>query len=245
MLSRYVWRHPSYPGRTIGAVRTFIDTGYKPELVMAWCQAKYVEHMKRRGVRHMHPYGAPVLPVRSKSVERGQGHHPIDLETGVATMKHRRHAPPARVWVESNPLKDVIYDSVFRDSRLPEGAERVNQWPADAVARGYTDWWFREFSNEIKTAYVTPGGKAQVKWKVRVGEAKKNEAWDCRVYALAAAMFNVWPKPLREGLVDVALREAERVGYETPFDAVVDDLRLDASRSRGYSSNNIFPIAGD
>ena len=119
---------------------------------------------------------------------------------------------PLTVSVESNQLKDAIYEAALRDGRALEGVERTNQWPVDRVAKGYTDAWFKEFANEVKTVKRSLRGALSTQWEIKHGLAKKNEAWDCRVYSLAAAMVEVWPQPIRDGMIRLAYREASREG---------------------------------
>ena len=80
------------------------------------------------------PFGARFLPVRSLSKESGD--HPINMRLGVNT-KEKRQLPPARVWIETSQIKDMVYESLMRDRRAPEGRERENMWPLDADLRGY------------------------------------------------------------------------------------------------------------
>ena len=101
-------------------------------------------------------------------------------------------------------LKDAQYASLMLDRRLPQGAEPANHWPADGPSRGYTPSYFRELSSEIRVEERTRAGRLVKRWELRKGAAGRNEAWDCRIYARAAALVLLWPKSLVDGLAALA-----------------------------------------
>ena len=238
-LTESVWRHPHFPGVAFGPWRGCIDSGHRPEIVRAWCAAKMQEAMRTTGAVRALPYGARMLPLRSKSRETGD--HPVDLRV---PADFKKKVWPLTVSVESNALKDAVYESALRDMRVPEGAERANQWPVDRVAKGYTDAWFKEFANEVKTIKRSPRGQITTQWEIKHGIAKANEAWDCRVYAMAAAMVEVWPQPIRDGMIRLALREAMREGSPATPDER-ERLTNAVASLDGYSSaGNVTPIGG-
>ena len=56
----------------------------------------------------------------------------------------------------------------------------------------------------------TPKGAHTSHWQVKAGQAKKNEAWDCRIYATGAAVVHcqsLGTVPLQVGLLRFALQE--------------------------------------
>ena len=239
-LTESVWRHPHFPGVAFGPWRGCIDTGHRPEIVKAWTAAKMQEAIRTTGAVSALPFGARMLPMKSKSRETGD--HPVDLRV---PANYRKQIWPLTVSVESNQLKDAMYESQLRDGQKPEGVERANHTPVDRVARGYTDSWFNEMANETKAQKRSPRGVITTYWEIKRGIAKKNEAWDCRVYAMAAAMVEIWPQPLRDGMIRLADREAsargiagERCGPRAPGCEAVRTLE-------GYSSPNVVHIGGD
>ena len=241
-----VWRHAGYDGARIPAQRVLIDSGYRPEIVRGWCEAKYGQQLHQHGSAAAvlpAPYGARILPLKSKSRETGE--HPVDL--GAGTKRPYRQMPrfPALVGLESNQIKDAIYESVLRDNRLPEGAPRSNHWPVDREAKGYTEAWFREFANEVKTIKRTPRGAITTQWTVKAGQGKANEAWDGRVYATGAAMLHVWPHSLQVGLIRLALADAGREGSAWSAEEA-DALRRHLAEAGGadYATggDNVTPL---
>ena len=77
---------------------------------------------------------------------------------------------------------------------------------------GYDAGYFREFANERRSVVRRPGGKISVQWEQVHGQGKKNEAWDCRVYNFAVALFLAGRQPLRDFMFRSALRHASRTG---------------------------------
>ena len=198
MINKTVWRHPHYPDTVMGPSRVLIDQGYRPEIVKSYCTSKAEDDERITQARTRTPYGVRVLPARSKSREIGE--HPVDLALGMKQPTKMKKQWPCTVWIESNMIKDAVYEWVLRDGRIPEGAQKSNVWPDDKQARGYTENWFKEFANEVQTKKRSNKGAVSVQWEVKHGIAKKNEAWDCRIYCTAAALVEIWPYPLREGI---------------------------------------------
>ena len=194
-----VWRHAGYEGSRIPAQRVLIDSGYRPEIVRGWCEAKYGQQLQQQGAVAAAPYGARILPLKSKPRETGE--HPVDL--GAGTKRPHRQVPrfPALVGLESNQIKDAVYESVLRDNRLPEGAPRSNHWPVDREAKGYTEAWFREFANEVKMTKRTPRGAITTQWAgqgrpgqgqrgVGLPDLRNRRCASARLAALVAGRFD-------------------------------------------------------
>ena len=115
----------------------------------------------------------------------------------------------------------------------------------DREAKGYTEAWFREFSNEVKMTKRTPRGAITTQWDVKAGQGKANEAWDCRIYATGAAMLNVWPHSLQVGLIRLALADAGRDNSAWSADEA-EALRKHLAEAGGAdyasSDDNVTPL---
>ena len=230
MIDESVWRHPAFPGRTFGAQQVFIDCHWRPEVVWPKCEEAYAQEARARKLDIVHPFTARILPCFGKSIERGS--HPLDLTDGNRNSPGKRMRYPARVKLNTTMLKGVIYDIQMRDQQQPEGAPKQMIWPTNLEATGYTEAYFREMSNEIRKTRYTTKGEWTVAWEVREERAKMNEAWDCRVYALAAAMMHANP---RVGLQEALLKRAISHGTQHPgrwTEEEMADMRrhLDISR---------------
>lgn len=127
----------------------------------------------------------------------------VNFRIGVSDPEKRRQVPTA-VWGEPSPIKDATYDSLMLDRRLPHSAEPANHWLADGPSSGYTPGYFKELSSEVRVEERTRAGRRAHRWDLRKCAAGRNEAWDYRVYARAAAMALVWPRPLVDGLAALA-----------------------------------------
>lgn len=238
------WRHAGWPGIVVPAQRVMIDAGYRPDMVREFCEARYRLQMQTTGALAVSPYGARILPSKSKSMESGD--HPVDLRAGMA-RPNGRTAPrfPALVSLESGQIKDMIYTSLLRDRRLPEGAPRANHWPTDREARGYTEAWYRQFTAERKTYHRTPRGEIKVQWETKFGTARQNHAWDARIYAAGAMLAHVWPHPPQSGLIRLALADAAQPN--SPWTAEeAEALRRHLAESGGgeYTggNDNVMPL---
>ena len=199
-ITRYVWRHPK-AGGAVGAQKALLDSRYEHEIVREWC-TKWAHAEARAGRVEQMPFFAPtILPWMSKSSETGET--TVNLKIGVSTPDKRRRVP-AVVWGEPGMLKDAQYDSLMLDRRLPQGAEPANHWPADGPSRGYTQAYFRELSSEVRVEERTRAGRMVKRWELRKGSAGRNEAWDARLLARAAALVLLWPRSLVDGLAALA-----------------------------------------
>ena len=197
----YVWRHPNAPGGVVGVQKALIDSRYEHEIVREWCTKWAHAEALAASLPRMPFFGATVLPWMSKSSETGET--TVNLRIGVSTPDKRRRVP-AVVWGEPGGLKDTQYESLMLDRRLPQGAEPANHWPADGPSRGYTPAYFRELSSEVRVEERTRAGRMVKRWDLRKGSAGRNEAWDARIYARAAALVLLWPKSLVDGLSQLA-----------------------------------------
>lgn len=224
LLGEARWRHPDFPGQTIRPARVFIDCNWQTELVRSWCNARMESDARASGVRYVGPYGAWILPSRGKTQDiRGEA---IDLRSGLQRPKGKAYILPAVVNIQVNAVKDMVWGSFMRDGRRPEGAARCNLFPTNAAANGYGDAWFREFANERRSVERTRKGTVTVQWQTVHGQGRKNEAWDCRIYATAAVLFLGYPLGLKDFLFRLALRHATRQGSTTPPGEVAELRRI-------------------
>ena len=238
LLEESVWRHEAFPGRRIGLHQVLVDSGGAfSTVVWPQCEKKYAQDVRDQRLEFRHPYGAVVLPSFGKNREIGQ--HMIDLSQGQRRPVRRY---PVQVGLHTNMLKDTIYDMALRDQRLPEGAPKQMIWPVDLEARGYTEAYFREYGNEVRQSKFTPKGGWRMQWDQRIGKAKMNEAWDCRVYAMGAAL--TWcalhgSMGLQVGLLRRALQQdtAQKARWT---EAELADLRkhLDILGASDYASGD-------
>jgi len=205
VVDNYAWEHPYGGGVMLPAERVVVDCGYRPEVVRAYCKGKYMEQLRQSGER-MVAFGGRILPIRSRSREAGE--HPVDMSTGIAKCKRSRFEDvPATLLINSNAIKDMYYTSLLRDRRMAEGVEKNNLWPVDGEARGYTAGYFAEMANERRYITRTKTGMIKTHWTVKSGKAKRNDAFDCRVYAMAAALFIVFPHTFQFGILERAVEE--------------------------------------
>ena len=239
LLTESAWRMPHYPDRTFQAWQVLIDCGWKPDLVRAWCSARYEEQRRRQGTRRVDPYGALVLPLKSQAMGEERYELPVSMKPP-QRQRGKRIMIPALVNVMSQQLKDMVHRGAYRDGKLPEGSPRASRWPDDPEAHGYTAQWFREFSNFKIEAVRNPRTKSVERHWVRKVEARPDEALDCRVYALAAAHVVTAGQPLQHGLLRIARREAVREGsrWSARDRRLLDDAvaELDGARGRNVVS---------
>ena len=136
-------------------------------------------------------------------------------------------------------VKDAIYEVLLRDRRLPEGAARQNMWPVDQAAKGYTESYYREMANEVRNLHRTPQGKIVTRWEAKAGQARVNHAWDCRVYALGAAVVHcqtLGAVGLQAGLLKRALSQESVEGRWTAEDLANMRRHLDILGANDYAS---------
>ena len=202
-LEKTVFRHPAGE-RPVGVMKGLIDTRWKPEIVRSWCEEQMREEAKRRRVSltRLGHFGATILPWVSKSVE-GTG-PTIDLRSGLNSPEKRKRAP-AVVSGSVSLIKDAMYESLQLDQRLKE--DPANRLPKDAEDRGYTEEWRKEMASELPVIVRTRSGHPKREWQSKKGQAK-NEAWDCRIYARAAAMMLAGRRSLPDLLRGMAARAA-------------------------------------
>ena len=134
-----------------------VDAGYRPDVVRHQLKERFAHEIRDSGIDIVAPYGARILPSRGKSIETGN--HLIDLSDGTNRKPRQRMQYPALVGLHTNMLKDAIYEVLLRDRRLPDAAPRQVMWPVDQDAKGYTQAYFREFSNEVRNLHRTPAGQ--------------------------------------------------------------------------------------
>ena len=101
------WRHAGYPDSRIPAQRVLIDSGYRPEIVREWCEAKYRHDLRAAQALTAAPYGARILPLKSKARETGE--HPIDLGAGTKRSPSAGAAVPSTrgAGIEPNQGRDL------------------------------------------------------------------------------------------------------------------------------------------
>ena len=245
LLDSNVWRHPAYSDSRIPVQRVLIDCAYRPDVVRIWCEEKYAHDVRNTGQAMLHPYGARVLPSRGKAQEVGE--HLVDLSDGRNRKVRQQPRFPAMVWLHTNMLKNTIYDIGLRDKRLPDGAPKQQMWPLNPEAHGYTEAWFREFANEVRMFHRTPKGTPTSHWQVKAGQGKKNEAWDCRVYATGAAVVHCQlfgPVSLQAGLLQMAIQDGtQNADRWTPDEMALLHRHLHVAGTEGYAEgSNVTPL---
>ena len=204
------WRQPLELGRAMGAWRMLIDARYRPEIVRAWCRDQYRRELEGTE-RRAEPFTARVLPLMSFGARTRTERYPVNLVLGAKKTPRRPISVPCVVWVSSEMVKDMVYEWKLADRRRA-GAESAHRWPHDGDARGYDPAYFREFANEVRRTRVSPRGERDVVWEKR-SPSVAVEAWDCRVYALAGAFVEAYPRPLDRHLLALhAAREARLRG---------------------------------
>ena len=204
---RLRWRLPGGAGED-GAVGALIDAGYASDLVRSWCRSWQEREAVARGVQEYGLWDAVVLPCKGRALS-WQG---AALDFGGPDKQRRQlraGQTPGQVLIDTGAVKEDQYDSLLRDRRLDVG-QRANLTPAAPLraALGYTDEWVREMTAEVKGTKRREGRRAEVQtvWTFRTGLVRKNHAWDCRIYARAAAMRYVLPVSLPDGLREMAQR---------------------------------------
>lgn len=144
-------------GSSIGVTTACIDSGgHYTTEVYEYCH-------KRMAAR--------IYPIK------GVGGDGIPLITTYST-KNRYGVPLFRLGVDSG--KDTIVSDLKQES---SDDLRYCSFPSDS-SKGYTKEYFRKLTAEMKVA-KTVNGRVKFQWVLRPGH-KRNEAFDCRNYALAA-----------------------------------------------------------
>ena len=87
-------------------------------------------------------------------------------------------------------------------------------WPHDGERLGYTPQYFKELANEVRRPHrPLRGGPVQLVWEPRSpSSAVRVEAWDARVYALAALYVQAFPGRLEDYLLRLHRDRAKRLG---------------------------------
>ena len=156
--------------------------------------------MLRRTGRKATPHGARVLPLKSYSGIELAG-YPVDLTVRKPPGKRRPRAP-CDVRVRSGALKEQIYEWKVADRRKPTGAAALHRTPDAGEGLGYTPEYFKEMANEVRVEKRNTKGERRVVWEPRTpSSALRVEAWDARVYALAALFVQSYPHPLDKHLL--------------------------------------------
>lgn len=144
-------------GSSIGVTTACIDSGgHYTTEVYEYCH-------KRMAAR--------IYPIK------GVGGDGIPLITTYST-KNRYGVPLFRLGVDSG--KDTIVSDLKQEN---SNDLRYCSFPSDP-SKGYTKEYFRKLTAEMKVA-KTVKGRVKFQWVLRPGH-KRNEAFDCRNYALAA-----------------------------------------------------------
>lgn len=144
-------------GSSIGVTTACIDSGgHYTTEVYEYCH-------KRMAAR--------IYPIK------GVGGDGIPLITTYST-KNRYGVPLFRLGVDSG--KDTIVSDLKQENSKDL---RYCSFPSDS-SKGYTKEYFRKLTAEMKVA-KTVNGRVKFQWVLRPGH-KRNEAFDCRNYALAA-----------------------------------------------------------
>ena len=239
-----VWRHPGFVGTRFPAQRVLIDlrlsAGDRARLVRSEIRpaAPQAGHWKPRALRCSHP----AAQIKGSRDWRAPGRPRRRDEA--ATPPSSTLPSAGRVGVESDQGCRV---RVCPAGRPPArgGAKRSNYFPKDREAKGYTEAWFREFTNEVKAVHRNSKGKISTQWEVKAGQGKANEAWDCRIYATGAAMLNAWPHSLQVGLIRLALADAARENSAWSGDDAAS-LRMHLAEAGGAdyaaSDDNVVPL---
>ena len=187
-----VWRRPG--GTRVRASRVLIDEGHRPELVRRWTATRYRDSAPRR----MGFFDAQVGPVRGHNREI-EG-YPVNLEIGTRPKKGRAVVVPATVYAMTGQLKEQMYDWMEADRRLAGRGRAGAPNPGRRRARWlHVSAYFKEIAAERKDPYRTPQGRPATRWVQRHGWTR-HDAWDCRVYALAALYVQAYPGVLSDYL---------------------------------------------
>ena len=178
----------------VGPQKGLIDCRWHTPRVRGWCEEMAREERLRGQIpaRKWGNFAPTVLPYMSKAVEAG---HLIDLRSGVSSVEKRRRVP-AIVYANSTTLKSEQFESFQLDQRSERPA---NLLPSDAESRGYDDAWRGEIAAEVPVVVRSKRGAIAQDWERKRGQGR-NEAWDCRIYARAAAHLLARGRPLAEYL---------------------------------------------
>ena len=218
LLRDSAWRFPAVEGVSLPFHRAAIDSRYFPVIVKRWVYEQARLEQQSAKLRTMDPRKARIMSIQSKAREGGP--HPIDFRPGLAALKSGKQRPPvAVVSVESNQLKEALYDITKRDQLLPNGAKLVS-WPADLEARGYTPGWFNEFTNEVRSTRRTAKGEVVTQWLVKHEHGRKNEAFDCFDEETEVLTHGGW-KPFAEltteDVVATVNLDTDAIEYQSPL----------------------------
>lgn len=242
-LDTSVWRHPLVESGRVGAQRVLVDARYRAEIVTAWTQGLYARSLKSARVRGpAAPYGARVLPSMSKSRELGG--FPVTLTAADARAKRRRDPLPWVVILESNEIKSWVYEGWKLDRRQPDGVPPAHEWPENPGAMGYYAAYFDEIAAEYPVPRRMPRGVTEIRWETKRGQAGVNEAWDCRIYAAAAAFVEAYPRPVRDHLADLYER-TRKLRVKAAVRALTEEARKRFGLTGEEADGNIVPLRPD
>lgn len=194
----------------VGVQKGLIDCRWSTPIVRAWCEemAREERVRVRPGPGKWRHFSPTILPYMSKAIESG---YVVDLRSGVGSVEKRKRLP-AIVFANSGILKAEQFESWSLDQR---SAVRANVLPADAETRGYDDAWRSEIAAELPVVVRSKRGEVTRQWERKRGHGR-NEAWDARTYARAAAYVLAYPLPLAEYLRRLHERRA-RSGKIVPI----------------------------
>ena len=187
-LSSSLWSLPG-SGISVGVQRGCIDSRYQTPRVREWVQSKYKEELALKKLKPL-PYGATLIPSMSKSIGNGKRISLDPVMSGKSSRSKYRMYIPLVLNIDSNLVKDDLWESLKADKTLPESKEKANLYPSMGEKFGYTSGYFSEMTSEMKVSKrnpTRPGFTTQ--WVLNRGKGLRNEAFDCRVYGLGAALL--------------------------------------------------------
>ena len=203
-LDQWVWRGTG--GKKFGYLRGMVDVNFRPEIVHPFLRQRYLDETRgRRGL--LKPFGARLLPLIGRSTIANR-HHPLDLRSAVQSKDKRRRLP-AVVYADVNAIKDVVYDTLHADQRLPED-DRAWRWPQDPASCGYGLEYRKQLTSEVKVRTRTPRGEIKTAYELKRPGMRDNEALDVRVYNYAAALQVVFPRGIAEGMLELPVIGGDR-----------------------------------
>ena len=176
----------AFPGVRMGLHQVLVDSGGEFSARRAELGSK--RNMIRTWAHAVPKCGIPTgrwccrASARARDGRRALG-RPV---AGKPTADARPASALARTGRASTPdwLKDTVYATgAAGPAAAGRRADLQMIWPVDLEARGYTEAYFREYGNEVRHSKFTPKGGWGTHWDQRIGKAKMNEAWDCRIYA--------------------------------------------------------------
>ena len=147
-------------GHLVNAV--LIDSSYNGDMVYSFCESFLGEGI--------------VLPVQGAERQTNQRKLYTLLDTGTHAMK--------KVDLQTNQLKTQFYRMVSK-SRPEQGLTPIGycHFPLDEA---HGERYFKQLTAEEEVTYRDNFGRPKRKWQPIKGRGKRNEALDCRLYAMGA-----------------------------------------------------------